>query len=199
MMTPERLKELYGEVGDKAAAKVIYKLDHHCRAFIKHSTLVVLATTNNDQLDVSPKGDPAGFVQVEDDTHVIIPDRLGNNRLDGMMNILKNPSISLLFMIPTVTETLRINGTAEISEDPDLCARFALRGEAPKTVLRIKADKILTHCGKALLRGGIWRPETWPDKRPIPTLYEMVRDHAGLPVEDTSQNAVDELYEETLY
>ncbi|MEP1207396.1 MAG: pyridoxamine 5'-phosphate oxidase family protein [Rhizobiaceae bacterium] len=198
-MTPERLRELYGEVHPKAAAKVIDKLDHHCRDFIANSTLLVMATTNGDQLDVSPKGDPAGFVQVEDDTHVIIPDRLGNNRLDGMMNILKNPAISLLFMIPTVTETLRINGTAEISEDPDLCARFALRGEAPKTVLRVRADKILTHCGKALLRGGIWKPETWPQSRPIPTLYEMVRDHSGMTVEDTSQKAVDDLYEETLY
>ena len=198
-MTPERLREIYGDVHPKAAAKVIDRLDKHCRDFIANATLVVMATTNGDQLDVSPKGDPAGFVKVEDDRHLMIPDRLGNNRLDGMLNILKNPSVSLLFIVPTVTETLRINGTAEISEDPQLCARFELNGRAPKTVLRIRADKILSHCGKALLRGGIWKPETWPQERPLATLYEIVRDHSGLVVDDVSQSAVDDLYKETLY
>jgi len=198
-MTPERLRELYGEPSPRAAAKVITQFDRHCREFISNATLLVLATTDGDNLDVSPKGDPAGFVSVEDDHHLLLPDRPGNNRIDGLMNILENPKISLIFMIPTVTETLRVNGTATILDDPDICAQFAIKGRSPKTVLRIRADKILTHCGKPLLRAGFWKPNTWPEERPVASLNEMVRDHSGLAVDSIAQTAVDEMYKKTLY
>ncbi|MBX2825936.1 MAG: pyridoxamine 5'-phosphate oxidase family protein [Gammaproteobacteria bacterium] len=198
-MTPERLRELYGATHPRAAAKVIHSLDNHCREFIQYSTMLVLATSDGTHIDVSPKGDPAGFVEVEDDQHLLLPDRAGNNRLDGMLNILQHPSVALLFMIPTVTETLRVNGTAEILEDADLCQRFAVNNRLPKTVMRITATEIYTHCGKALLRGGMWKPETWPSTRPVATLNEMIRDHAKVEVESIEQSAVDELYEKTLY
>jgi PPOX class probable FMN-dependent enzyme len=198
-MTPERLRELYGETSPRAAAKVITQFDKHCRAFIENATFLVLATTNGEQLDVSPKGDPAGFVSVEDDNHLILPDRPGNNRLDGLMNILRNPRVSLIFMIPSVAETLRVNGTAEIIDDVEVCARFAIKGRAPKTVLRIRADKIFVHCGKSLLRAGFWKTETWPQSRPIATQNEMVQDHSGMAVGSTEQSAVDERYRKTLY
>ena len=199
MMTAERLRELYGEPSPRAAAKEITKFDAHCRNFIRHATFLVLATTNGEQLDVSPKGDPAGFVLVEDDQHLLVPDRPGNNRIDGLMNILAHPSVSLIFMIPSVSETLRVNGVAEIIDDEDVCSCLAIKGRNPKTVLRIKADKIFTHCGKSLIRAGFWKTDTWPTERPVATLNEMVRDHSGLAVDSISQSAVEEAYNKTLY
>ena len=198
-MTPERLRELYGDPSPRAAAKVIDRLDQHCRRFIANATFLVIATSNGTNLDVSPKGDPAGFAEVDDDRTLLIPDRPGNNRIDGMLNILRHPKVALLFLIPTVAETLRVNGVAEIVDDPEVCDRFAIRGRRPKTVIRVTAEEVFTHCGKAPIRAGLWRPETWPTERPVATLNEMVRDHAGLPVESTDQSAVDDLYRRTLY
>ncbi|KIC48976.1 pyridoxamine 5'-phosphate oxidase family protein [Tateyamaria sp. ANG-S1] len=198
-MTPERLRELYGDVHERAAAKVITSFDDHCRQIIAHSTFLVLATSDGQTLDVSPKGDPAGFVTVESDTTLLLPDRPGNNRIDSLMNILAHPQVALLFLIPTVDETLRVNGTAEISEDTALCDQFQVNGRSPKTVVRITADEIYTHCGKAPLRGGLWKPETWPSQRPVATLLEMLRDHTAIPQERTEQDAVDKLYRDTLY
>ncbi|MBY5932807.1 pyridoxamine 5'-phosphate oxidase family protein [Tateyamaria omphalii] len=198
-MTPERLRELYGDVHERAAAKVITSFDDHCRQIIAHSTFLVLATSDGHTLDVSPKGDPAGFVTVESDTTLLLPDRPGNNRIDSLMNILAHPQVALLFLIPTVDETLRVNGTAEISEDPALCEQFQVNGRSPKTVVRINADEIYTHCGKAPMRGGLWKPETWPSQRPVATLLEMLRDHTAIPQERTDQEAVDDLYRNTLY
>lgn len=127
-LTPERLREIYGDPSPRAAVKVIHKFDRHCRQFIEHSTFLVLASSDGTNLDVSPKGDPAGFVTVETDTTLLVPDRPGNNRIDGLLNILMHPKVALLFMIPTVSETLRVNGTAEISTDPALCDRFQVNG-----------------------------------------------------------------------
>jgi len=198
-MTPDRLRELYGAPGQKAANKVISRFDDHCRAFIKHSPFVILASANGTKLDVSPKGDHAGFIEVESDTRLLVPDRPGNNRLDGLMNILANPSVALLFLIPTVAETLRVNGIAEISDDPKLCERFAVKGRLPKTVLRIESREILMHCGKAPIRGGLWNPKTWPQSRPVATLFEMIRDHSQIPMDAIGQDAVDKSYERSLY
>ncbi|MEM8654611.1 MAG: pyridoxamine 5'-phosphate oxidase family protein [Pseudomonadota bacterium] len=198
-MTPERLREIYGAPHALAAAKVISSFDHHCRQFIDHATFLVLATSDGRNFDVSPKGDAAGFVTVESDKTLLVPDRPGNNRIDSLMNILSHPKVALLFMIPSVTETLRVNGTAEISEDAALCDQFQVNGRRPKTVLRVTADEIYTHCGKAPLRSGLWRPETWPPERPVPTLFDIMKDHTALPVDDTSQSAVDEVYARSMY
>jgi len=199
MMTEARLRELYGEATPRAAAKVIRTLDRHCREFIANSPFLVIATSDGETLDASPKGDPAGFVIVEDDTHLLLPDRPGNNRIDGMLNILRNPKVALLFLIPSVNETLRINGHATIHDDPELCERGALNGRAPKTVMRIAVEEIFVHCGKAPLRAGLWKPESWPASRPVATLNEIVRDHAQMEVGATDQAAVDEMYARTLY
>ncbi len=198
-MTMEKLRSIYGEVHGKAAAKVISRFDDHCRQFIEHSTFLVLATTDTTSLDISPKGDPAGFVEVESDTTLLLPDRPGNNRIDGLLNIVENPLVALLFLIPTVDETLRVNGKAEITDDPAICDRFAVNGRAPKTVTRITATEIYTHCGKAPLRGGLWTPSKWPNSRPVPTLLEMLRDHTATPIEDAGQEAVDEIYRNSMY
>lgn len=198
-MTPEKLREMYGTPGTRAAAKVIHRFDNHCRQFIEQSTFLVLATSDGHNLDVSPKGDPAGFVTVESDTTLLLPDRPGNNRIDSLMNILAHPKVALIFLIPTVGETLRVNGTAEILDDPALCDLFQVNGRSPKTVLRVTADEIYTHCGKAPMRSGLWKPETWPTERPVPTLFDMLKDHTAIPVENTEQEAVEELYRDTLY
>lgn len=198
-MTPEKLREIYGAPSAIPSTKEIATFDDHCRQFIDHATFLVLATSDGQNLDVSPKGDPAGFVHVESDTTLLIPDRPGNNRIDGLLNILAHPQVALLFMIPSVDETLRVNGTAEISDDPALCDLFAVKGRSPKTVLRVTAETIFTHCGKAPLRGGLWRPDTWPAQRPVPSLYEMLRDHTEAAIPQTDQAAVDDLYQRTLY
>lgn len=199
IMTPQKLREIYGDPGPHAAAKVISRFDKHCRQFIEHSPFLVLATSNGTNLDISPKGDPAGFVTVESDKTLLIPDRPGNNRIDGLMNILAHPKVALIFMIPTVAETLRVNGTAEISDETSLRDKFQVNGRSPKTVLCITADKIFTHCGKAPMRAGLWNPETWPTERPVPSLYEMLRDHAEMDVASIDHSYVEMRYRKTLY
>lgn len=179
-MTPEKLRKIYGAPSELAVAKVISHFDKHCRQFIEHSTFLVLATSDGSNLDVSPKGDPSGLVKIETDTTLLLPDRPGNNRIDGMMNILNHPKVALIFMIPTVAETLRVNGVAEILDDPEICDQFQIKGRSPKTVLRIRAEKIFLHCGKAPTQAGLWKPDTWPTSRPIDLLLEMVRDHAPI-------------------
>jgi len=124
------------------------------------------------------KGDPVSFVHVVDSNTLIIPNRPGNNRIDGLLNIIAHHYVALLFLIPTVNETLRINGTAEILDNPGICLAHAINGRTPLTVTRITVSEVFLHCGKAPLRGALWDSEKWPDKRPIPNLYEIIKDHA---------------------
>lgn len=185
-MTPEKLRELYGSPSPRAAAKVIPKFDGHCRQFIANSPFLVLATSDGTTLDVSPKGDRPRFVTVESDRTLLLPDRPGNNRVDGLMNILHHPRVALVFLIPTVDETLRVNGIAEIHDDPSLCDQFQVNGRSPRTVLRITAEEIFTHCGKAPMRAGLWNPETWPASRPVASLNAIIRDHTGMSVDESA-------------
>jgi len=199
MMTKEGLRALYGEVSPRAAVKSIGSLDQHCRDFIAHAPFLVLATSDGQNLDVSPKGDSAGFVHVEDEHHLILPDRPGNNRIDGLLNILQHPQVALMFLIPTVGETLRVNGVAEILDDPEVCQKYAINGRSPKTVLRIRVQEVFLHCGKAPLRGGLWQPEGWPTERPVGTLYEIIRDHGRVAVDTIDQREIEAGYRKTLY
>ena len=194
------LRDLYGDVSSVAAVKTIDYLDNNCLSFIENSTFCVLATSDGLNLDVSPKGDPAGFVKVLDKKTLVIPDRPGNNRIDGLLNLLKYPKIGLLFLIPSVDETLRINGSAEIIIDPNFCKSYSLNGRAPKSVTKVSIDEAFLHCGKAPLRAGLWKPKTWPVIRPVPNLYEMVKGHAkGHQVPDLSQEQIELNYKKTLY
>lgn len=194
-MTTARLHEIYGSPSARVSQKVLPALDKHCRNFIANSTFVLLATSDGLTLDVSPKGDPKGFVAVEDDQHLILPDRPGNNRIDGLLNILRHPQVALIFLIPTVAETLRVNGHATIHDDPALLAAHAINGRAPKTVTRIKVEETFLHCGKAPIRSGLWQPDTWPQSRPIPNLNVMIRDQVpNIPQKDVSDESVAALY-----
>ena len=198
-MDEKRLREIYGPAKEKAAAKILEKLDKHCISFIENSSFVIIGTLNNQSIDLSPKGDPYGFVKVISDYLLEIPDRPGNNRIDGLLNIVKNNFIALLFLIPSVNETLRVQGEAVISEDIDTRERHKLKTNVPKTVLQVKVTQAHLHCGKSMLRGGLWDPRKWPGKRPIPTLFEMIEDQTGIDCEIKDEQKILAQYKKELY
>ena len=198
-MDEKRLRELYGPAKEKAAAKILDKLDKHCINFIKNSSFVIIGTRNDQNIDLSPKGDPHGFVKVINERFLEIPDRPGNNRIDGLLNILKNNFISLLFLIPSVNETLRVQGEAVISEDMNTRERHRLKTNVPKTVLQLKVTQAHLHCGKSMLRGGLWDPRKWPGTRPIPTLFEMIEDQTGIDCEIKDEEKILAQYQKELY
>jgi PPOX class probable FMN-dependent enzyme len=198
--TPDKLRALYGHATGRAVSKEITKLEPHSKRFIELSPFLVMATSRPDGLaDASPKGDHPGFVQVIDDETVAIPDRPGNNRLDTMENILVNPAIGLIFFIPGVNETLRINGTAAINDDPDLLQRFEVNGKLPKTVFVVKAQEVYLHCAKALMRSKLWSPDAHAPERPIPSMAQMLRDQTTDEVELESQEDMEARYQNVLY
>lgn len=150
------LESLYGQ---PAAPSIRKEADHvhpHYRRFIDAAPFVALATSGPDGMDVSPRGDPAGFVQVADENTLLLPDRRGNNRIDSLRNVLADPRVALLFLIPGIGETLRVNGRAAISVDPALLARFAMDGKLPRSVLRIQVEKVFFQCSRAVLRARLW-------------------------------------------
>ena len=198
-MNEKRLRELYGPAKEKAASKILNKLDKHCISFIENSCFVIIGTLNGQNIDLSPKGDPYGFVKVMSKKFLEIPDRPGNNRIDGLLNIVKNNFISLLFFIPSVNETLRVQGEAIISEDLDIRERHRLKSNIPKTVLKIKVTQAHLHCGKSMLRGSLWDPKKWPATRPIPTLFEMIEDQTGIDCEIKEEKAILAQYNKELY
>ena len=197
--TEDRLREIYGEVSPRAAAKLIDHIDGHCRAFIDASPFLMIATGDGDRLDVSPKGDRPGFVVVEDHRHLLIPDWPGNNRIDGMRNILAHPRVGLIFLIPGVRETLRVNGAATIHDDPELLGHCAHNGRLPLTVIRVAVEEVFLHCAKALMRSGLWQTDTWPESRPVPSMGVMINDHATMDGLIESDDEMIARYSKALY
>jgi PPOX class probable FMN-dependent enzyme len=178
--TADALRDTYGHAAGRAVTKQMDRLESHSRRFIELSPFLVMATSRADGLaDASPKGDHPGFVQVLDDNTIAIPDRPGNNRLDSMENILANPAVGLIFFIPGVNETLRVNGVAEIRDDADLLARFEVNGKLPKTVYVVTVREAYLHCAKALMRSKLWHAEAQAAERPIPSIGQMIKDQAG--------------------
>lgn len=178
--TEEALRACYGETNVRAADKVLDHLDGHCRAFIANSPFCVLATSDGTHLDASPKGDPAGAVVVEDDgRHLLLADRPGNNRIDGLVNILGHPRVAMIFLIPGVRETLRVNGFATIHDEAEILESCLINGRRPITVTRIRVEEAYLHCAKALIRSKLWDPASWPAERPVPTMGEMLVAHTG--------------------
>ncbi len=173
--TLEELDALYGEPVQAAVAKEIDYVSDHYKAFIDKAPFVVVATVGPEGLDCSPRGDPPGFVRVRDAKTVLIPDRRGNNRIDSLRNLVRDPRISLLFMIPGIGNTLRINGRAEISTDPELTASFAMRDKPPKSVLVVTAERVYFQCPKALVRSRLWSPEAQISRTQLPSTGEMLQ------------------------
>jgi uncharacterized protein len=173
--TQEQLDDLYGTPVEAAVVKEIDHISDHYRAFIDKAPFVVVATVGPEGLDCSPRGDPPGFVRVRDARTVLIPDRRGNNRIDTLRNLVHDPRISLLFMIPGIGNTLRINGRAEISADPELCAGFAMRGNAPRTVLVVTAEQVYFQCPKALVRSRLWSADAQIARSELPSTGEILQ------------------------
>lgn len=179
--TREELRSLYKEPGDGAVRKVLPRLDSHCRSFISRSPFVLIGSTDGSgNADVTPKGDRPGFVEILDETTIAIPDRPGNNRLDTLENLLLDPAIGLLFLIPGMNETLRINGAAKITADPALRERLAHDGKPPLSVIVVEIKAAYMHCAKAFMRSELWKPESWPDRGKLPTLGQILKDQLAL-------------------
>ena len=172
--TMAQLEALYRE---RAPAAVIKEIDHingSYRKLIEAAPFVAVATSGPEGLDCSPKGDARGFVRILDDKTLAIPDRPGNNRLDGFRNIVRDPRIALLFLIPGVGETLRVNGRASISIDPELMRSFAVNGKLPRCVLIVHVETVYFHCSKAIVRSKLWDAETKIDRKSLPSTGAIV-------------------------
>lgn len=177
----EQLRTLYAQPGERAIHKQLATLDAHCLRFIELSPFLVMATTSAQGiLDASPRGGSPGFVKAISASAVLIPDAPGNNRLDSLQNILSHGHVGLLFFIPGVDETLRVNGDANISIDPDDLALFASERHCPKVVIRVNVREVYLHCAKALMRSGLWNPARQIERSRLPTMGQMIKDQAGL-------------------
>jgi PPOX class probable FMN-dependent enzyme len=170
------LEALYGESPPGAILKEIDYIHPHYRAMIEASPFVVVATSGPEGLDCSPRGDPAGFVHVIDEKTVLIPDRRGNNRIDSLRNIVRDDRVALLFLIPGVGETLRINGRATISIAPELIGRFPYRGTLPRSVIVVRAESVYFQCPKALVRSELWNPEKHISRKALPSTGTILAD-----------------------
>ena len=169
------LEALYGTVNEVSALKEITYLHPHYAAFVKASPFAVLATAGPHGLDASPRGDQPGFVEIVDDRTLLLADRRGNNRIDSLRNILANPSVALLFLIPGIGETLRINGRAEITVDPELIAGFAVNDKPPRSLLRIHIESVFFQCSRALIRSELWNPERQLPRSALPSTGEILQ------------------------
>jgi len=172
--TVEQLEALYG---DRMPTSIVKEIDHVSdgyRKLIEAAPFVAVATSGPEGLDCSPKGDPAGFVRILDDKTLAIPDRPGNNRIDGFRNIVRDPRIALLFLIPGVGETLRVNGRASISVEPALMQSFAVNGKLPRCVLIVHIESIFFHCAKAIMRSKLWDEGTKVDRKSLPSTGAII-------------------------
>ena len=168
------LEALYGQPAGASVAKEVDRLTPGYRAFVEASPFFVLATSGPDGLDASPRGDGPGFVRVVDERTLLVPDRRGNNRIDSLRNLIHDPRVALLFLIPGVDETLRVNGRAAITADADLCAGFAVDGKAPKTVLVVTIESVFFQCARALLRSRLWDPASRIDRQSLPSTGTLI-------------------------
>ena len=198
-MVSTTLRKLYGPPSERASQKISSYLDKHSIKFIANSLFLILGTTNNKSLDLSPKGDPKGFIKIIDKNTIELPDRPGNNRIDGLLNISVNPKVAKLISIPNVNETLRLQGIAEILTDKKTLDMHKIRNRLPRTVTRIKIETVSLHCGKALIRSSLWQPKNWPKKRPLESLYNILEDQTGLKSMATDEEQVNKIYKKILY
>jgi len=185
------LEQLYGEVAAPSLMKVTDHIHPAYRPFIDSSPFVALATSGPSGLDVSPRGDPAGFLHIENEKTLLLPDRRGNNRIDSLKNIVSDPRVALLFLIPGIGETLRVNGVAEISINPELLERFAVEGNRPRSVLRITVNSVFFQCSRAIIRARLWDPATQLERAQLPSTGSILK--------ALSQSAIDgEAYDRAL-
>ncbi|HEX6356272.1 MSMEG_1061 family FMN-dependent PPOX-type flavoprotein [Actinophytocola sp.] len=181
LRTEAELREIVREPERLAAEKVIDHIDAESRRFIEASPLFLLASSADDgTCDVSPRGDPPGSVLVLDDHTLVFGDRKGNRRLDSLRNILQRPRVGMLFVVPTLRETLRVNGTAQIVTDAPYLSRLAVRNTVPELAIEVRVEELFLHCGKAFARSSLWDTSTWPAKGTVPTAGRLVRSQLGV-------------------
>jgi PPOX class probable FMN-dependent enzyme len=193
------LRAMHHAPMSRATDKVLRALDTHCRRVIALSPFCVIATQGPGGADVSPRGDPPGFVRILDDRTLLLPDRVGNNRLDGYANLLANPCIGMLFLAPGMNETLRVNGTARITDDTRLLQPSAVNGRPPKVGLVISIEEAFLHCGKALVRSKLWDPTQQIDRASLPSYAEMLLDHVRGLTRDENERQSQVMAERGLY
>ncbi len=197
---PQQLRELYGEPSERAVKKELRRFDRHCRNFIALSPFLVIASSDpSGRCDASPKGDAPGFVQVIDDRTLAIPDRLGNNRTDTLANLLQRPGVGLIFFVPGINETLRVNGRARVTTDPDLPGAMAVNGKVPRSAILIDAEEIYFHCGKALIRSDLWNPDKRVPRGAWPSLGRIIAEQVGGMDPDEAERQTAESYRTRLY
>lgn len=199
------LRELFPPTHELAAKKSLAMLDKHARDFIERSPFLCLGTQNADgKADVSPRGDPPGFVKILDAKTLAIPERPGNNRLDSLANIVSNPSVGLLFVIPGFDDTLRVNGQARLVVDPELLQALSMNARSPKVAIVVEITSVFMHCAKAFRRSHLWDPEKFQDRDDMPSLMKIISDQTdATPVSDAELSELDrkleDSYRKTLY
>ena len=190
MTTEAELRDIVPDPPRPLWDKYIGRIDEHARTIIAHSPLVLLATADAEgSCDVSPRGDPAGSVLVLDSHRLALADRPGNHRADSFRNVLRNPRVGLLFLVPGMNETLRVNGRATLVSDAPFFDDLVVQGKRPRLALLVDVEELYMHCAKAFLRSSLWDPGTWPDRGALPTLGRIAKDHMGL--KDLSADAID--------
>lgn len=193
ILSVSELRDVIGPTFQPSVDKVIDHIDEIAKSYIKASTFIIVSSGNEaGQVEISPKGDPAGFVKVLDSKHIAIPDRPGNRRLDTLQNLLKNPQLAVLFLVPGMGETLRIYGEARIVRDPALLETMAINGRAPLLATVLYVDRVMIHCPKCVARSGLWSQATQPDPN-LPRIGEVMSVHARLSgtAEEQEQVAVE--------
>ena len=200
-MNSAELRDLYGDPSEVVRRKVIDRIDPHARRFIELSPFCCIGTSDADgRHDVSPRGDTPGFVRVLDEKRLFLPDRPGNNRVDSMLNLLEQPQLGMLFVVPGVFDALRVNGRAEVVTDPGLLAGAAVGEKTPKTGLVVHVEEVFFHCGRAVKRADLWNPEAQVPPGTLPKLADMVRDQLAAPELDESLARLrEERYMKQLY
>jgi uncharacterized protein len=190
----------YGEPSHMSVAKQLDHLDHHCVAFIKLSPFIVIATSDGEgRADASPRGDVPGFVGVLDERRLLIPDRTGNKRVDTIMNVTANPHVGLLFLVPGINESLRVNGPASITVDSELLAPLTVQGKQPNSGLLVTAEEVFFHCAKPLIRSQLWNPERHVPRGNFPSLGKILADQIADGKADEYERGIEEQYRSRLY
>ena len=198
----DELRSMMGFPSELVKNKTISIIDDHCRDFISKSPFLVLSTSDKEgYCDVSPRGDLPGFVHILNENHLVIPERPGNKRMDSMRNILSNPRVGLIFFIPGLGETLRVNGQATLIKDPEILETMAVKGKAPLVGIAVEVEECFIHCAKAFIRSGLWDPSSWREKELLPSVATIISDHVNLPntTAKTIEEGLKESYKERLY
>lgn len=199
------LREVFPATHEMAKKKCLDHLDPHAQNFIARAPFLCIGTQSEAGLaDVSPRGDPVGFVHVLDEKTLVIPDRPGNNRLDTLSNIVANPSVGVLFMVPGFDETLRVNGTAQVTQDPEILALMAMQDRLPRVAIVVSVREVFLHCAKAFRRSRLWAPESVQERSEMPSLSKIILDQTtGAPEDEAEMAEIDagleEAYRTSMY